>query len=354
MKYKLKEFSIEGRKIGRKRPIFLIAEAGVNHNGKISLAKKMVDIASNAEVDAIKFQTYFVEELILEKTPKVEYQKTNKDDNENFYDLLKSLALTSDEFLELKNYCNKKGLVFLSTPFDFKSLDLLDKLNVSAYKIGSGDMNNFPLIEKICSKEKPILVSTGMATMKEVRELVSFIEEHHNYEFILLQCTSNYPTPIRDINLNVIDTYKSEFPDIIIGFSDHSLGLVASLGAAAKGVKVIEKHFTLDKNMEGPDHKASLDPSELKDWVQCIRKLEDALGKSEKKPSEKELEVAKVARKSIVSLRKIPKGKSISRDDVSIKRPGYGISPKHYEEIIKKRAKNDIPENSILRWKDLE
>ncbi len=350
----MKKISIGKTEISPNSAVFLIAEAGVNHNGEIDLAKKLIDMAANAKVDAIKFQTYNTDSLILRSTSKVDYQKVKTDSNESFYDMLKKYELTKENFKILKGYCEKKGIIFLSTAFDNKALELLDLLQVPAYKIGSGDMNNFPLLKMICSKQKPILLSTGMASLKEVKESVKFIIDNQNEELIIFQCTTNYPAQYDEINLNVIETFKREFPKFLIGFSDHSLGIEASIGAVAKGAKAIEKHFTLDKNMEGPDHRASLDPNELKEWVTRIRNLEKALGSFKKFPSKNEINIAKKARKSIVSIKNIGKGEILTTENISLKRPGLGIPPKHYEALIGKKVKENVPIDSIIKWEDIE
>lgn len=350
----MRNIQISGKNIGAKAPVFLIAEAGVNHNGDLSIAKKLIDVAVKAKVDAIKFQTFITENLILKTTQKVEYQKVSSKDNESFYDMVKKYELSKDEFKILKNYCIENGLIFLSTPFDELSVEWLEELNVPAYKIGSGDMNNFPLLDLICSKGKPILLSTGMATLGEVKESINFIKSKGIDDIIIFQCTTNYPTSYKEINLNVIDTYLKEFPNNIIGFSDHSIGIEASIGAVAKGVKVIEKHFTLDKNMKGPDHKASMDPEELIKWVDAVKKIEMALGSSKKKPSKTEIEIAKIARKSIVSVNDLEIGDIVRFKDISIKRPGSGISPKEIRNVIGKRVKKKISKDNVIYWEDLE
>ncbi|MEE9379247.1 MAG: N-acetylneuraminate synthase [Candidatus Lokiarchaeia archaeon] len=350
----MRDIQINGKTIGAQAPVFLIAEAGVNHNGDLNNAKKLIDIAAKSNVDSIKFQTFITEKLITKFVPKVEYQKITTDDKENFYEMIKKYELSKDEFRILKEYSAKKGIIFLSTPFDETSVEWLEELNVPAYKIGSGDMNNFPLLKLICSKKKPILLSTGIATLNEVKESINFIKSRGIEDIVILQCTTSYPAPYKEINLNVIDTYRKEFPNMIIGFSDHSIGIEASIGAVAKGVKVIEKHFTLDKNMEGPDHKASMDPKELIKWVNAIRKIEIALGSYEKKPSKTELEIAKIARKSIISVKNLKPGDVIQAEDIIIKRPGYGIPPKEYENIIGKKVINSISKDSIIRWEDVE
>lgn len=347
---------LEGKKIGNGSPIFLIAEAGVNHNGNIEIAKKMIDLALKAKVDAIKFQTFITDKLVLKTTPKVEYQKTSYSDKEDFYDMIKKYELTKDDFKRLKKYCIKKGLIFLSTPFDDTSVEWLEEIGVPAFKIGSGDMNNFPLLKQICSKGKPIFLSTGMATLEEVKDSVNYIIQNGIKEIIIFQCTTNYPALYEELNLNVIDTYKREFPSFFIGFSDHSLGIKASIAAAAKGVKVIEKHFTIDKNMEGPDHKASLNPKELSEWVTAIRNIEKALGNGIKVLTDSERQIAKIARKSIISTTKLEIGDILTEDKITIKRPGTGIPPTEFFTIIKKKliVRKTIPKDSLIHWEDLE
>lgn len=350
----MKTIIIDEKNIGESFPVFLIAEAGVNHNGDFSLAKKLIDLASEAKVDAIKFQTFNTDNLILKNTSKVDYQKKSNKDKESFYEMLKNFEFSKETFRKLKDYCKSKGIIFLSTPFDKEAVKILEEIDVPAYKIGSGDMNNFLLLKYICSKKKPILLSTGMATLEEVKESIDFLKKENIKDLIIFQCTSSYPAKYEDINLNIIDTYLNEFPDAIIGFSDHSLGIEASIGAVAKGAKVIEKHFTLDKKMEGPDHKASLSPNELFNWVRSIRTIEKSLGTDEKKPSKTESEISNTVRKSIVSLKDLEIGDIINSEDISIKRPGYGIPPKEYNNILGKRVKKRILKDTIIIWEDIE
>lgn len=347
-------FKIGNKPIGDKNQIFLIAEAGVNHNGDLSLAKSLIEVAVDANVDAIKFQTFKAERLLLKSTEKATYQKSTTNNQESFYEMIKKYELNEQEFTILKNYCEEKGLIFLSTPFDELSVELLDELNIVAYKVGSGDMNNFLLLKSICAKGKPILLSTGMATLEDVKVSILFIKSNKIKDIVIFQCTTNYPADLEEINLNVINTYQREFPNEIIGFSDHSLGFEASIGAAAKGAKVIEKHFTLDKNMEGPDHKASLNPMELKNWVKSIRNLEKTLGGYDKIPSNNEIEIAKIARKSLVSVRDVMKGEILRMEDITTKRPGTGIEPKFYNDIIGKKVKKNILKDTLIAWEDLE
>lgn len=349
----MKSIKINNKNIGKNSPVFLIAEAGVNHNGKLNLAKKMINVAAKSKVDAIKFQTFKSESLMLKKTPKVSYQKKGTKMGENFYEMIKKFEFTEEQFLILKKYCDKKNLIFLSTPFDSDSVNLLNRLNIPAYKIGSGDMNNYPLLELICQIKKPILLSTGMATLEEVKQSVDFIKSKGISEIILFQCTTDYPSSFEEINLNVIDTYKKEFPGLIIGFSDHSIGFEASIGATAKGVKVIEKHFTLDRNLEGPDHKASMDPIELIEWVKSIKNLEKAMGSYIKNPSRSEQEIAQIARKSVVSAIDLKKGDELNRENITVKRPGSGIPPTGYYSLLGRKINRDIPKDTIIKYEDL-
>lgn len=352
----MKEIYISEKKIGPKNNIFLIAEAGINHNGDIEIAKNLIDLATDAKVDAIKFQTFIAENLASTTTLKAEYQKDSIKDNESFYEMIKKFEFSKEDFRLLKKYCVKRNIIFLSTPYDEVSVNWLEDLGVPAYKIGSGDLTNFPLIKHICLKSKPILLSTGMSTLKEVKDTVNFIKSNKVEDIIIFQCTSNYPSNFDELNLNVIDTYKKEFPNDIIGFSDHSLGIEASIGAAVKGVKVIEKHFTISKKLKGPDHKVSLNPEELEFWVKSIRNIEKALGSDKKKPSTNEINIAKIARKSIVAAKNIHRGEILTSDNITTKRPGTGISPTEYFNIINKKmkSKRDISKDTIINPDDLE
>ncbi len=351
---RMKEIRINYKTIGINSPVFLIAEAGVNHNGDLKLAKKLIEEATEAKADAIKFQTFITDNVVLKHTPKVNYQKTSNNNGESLYEMAKKYEFGKEEFKILKDYCCTKGIIFLSTPYDEQSIDWLDELGVPAYKVSSGDLNNFHLLKLICRKKKPIFLSTGMATLEEVKETVNFLTSNEVKDLAIFHCTTNYPTPYNEINLNIIDTYKKEFSEFLIGFSDHSLGIIASIGAAAKGVKLIEKHFTLDKNLEGPDHKASLDPEELKKWVINIRKIEKLMGSYEKIPMKSELIISKIARRSIVTMRELKKGDYIQLKDLTTKRPAVGIPPDYFYKIIGKRVKNTIPRDEIITWDDLE
>ncbi|WP_069650359.1 N-acetylneuraminate synthase [Caloranaerobacter ferrireducens] len=328
---------------------FIIAEAGVNHNGDLHLAKKLVDAAADAKVDAIKFQTFRADKLVTKKAEKAEYQKQNTKTNESQYEMLKKLELTYEDHLELYNYCEKKGIMFISTPFDIDSVDLLEKLGVKMYKLGSGDLTNKPLLKYVASKNKPIILSTGMASLAEVEEAVKWIQQEGNNQIILLHCTSNYPTSYKDVNLKAMETMRQAFK-LPVGYSDHTIGIEVSIAAVAMGACVIEKHFTLDKEMKGPDHRASLEPEELKQMVSSIRNIELSMGDGIKRCTPNEENVKKVARKSIVAVKYIEKGEVITEDKIAIKRPEYGIKPKYIDEIIGYKAVQSIKEDTPITW----
>ena len=348
----MKTVRIGNRIIGEGSPCFIIAEAGVNHNGEVDLAKSLIDIAKNADADAVKFQTFKTEEIMVKETPKAEYQKETTGEGTQ-YEMIKKLELSEKDFKELAGYAKQKGIIFLSTPFDEESADLLEKLNVPAFKIGSGDLTNMPLLEYIAKKDKPMIISTGMSTLDEVRDAVNAVKNAGNNQIILLHCTSNYPAKIEDCNLRAMQTLEKEF-DVPVGYSDHTLGIVVPIAAVAMGACIIEKHFTLDKNLPGPDHKASLEPNELKEMVKQIRIAEKALGTGKKKPANSEIEIQKVARKSIVAKVNIAKGSIITKEMLTVKRPGTGLVPKYYYKIVGKKAKKNIKENELINWDMVE
>ena len=340
-----------GKRIGEGKSCFIIAEAGVNHNGTLELAKKLVDVAKEAGADAVKFQTFKAENVVIKKAEKAEYQKTTKEESQ--YELIKKLELSEYDFMELADYAKKTGIIFLSSPFDKGSVDLLDKMNVPAFKIASGEITNFTLLKHIAKKEKPIILSTGMATLGEIEEALKIIRTEAVENIVLLQCVSNYPAKIEDVNLRAMETLKYAF-NLPMGFSDHTLGITASIAAVALGACVIEKHFTLDKNLPGPDHKASLEPNELKELVKAIRDVEKSLGDGLKRPTKTEEEIKRVARRSIVAKVDIQKGTIITEDMLDLKRPGTGIVPKYMEMIIGKRAKVDIKKEDLITWGVIE
>lgn len=325
---------------------FIICEIGVNHNGDVELAKKMIEKASECGVDAVKFQTFNSEDLVTDNAKTAQYQEKNTNESSQL-ELLKKLELTFDEFEELKNYALEHDVMFISSPFDVKSVDLLEKLDVPFYKLGSGELNNFELIDYIQKTNKPLILSTGMSSLDEITETYNHIKNKDN--LILLHCITGYPTSFSEANLNFIKTMQKEF-DVPIGFSDHSPGIELPIAAVALGACIIEKHFTLDKNLEGPDHKASLNPKEFKNMVNAIRNVEIAMGDGVRKISENEDEIKKIARKSIILNEDISKGTTIERKMLSIKRPGTGIAPNDIEKIIGKKVNRNLSANSVLKW----
>lgn len=328
--------------------VYIIAEVGVNHNGSVEIAKKLIHAAKESGCDCVKFQTFKAEDLVTNSAPKAAYQIENtKNSNETQYDMLKKLELSFQEFNELKIYCDELGIDFLSTPFDEKSVDLLEKINVGQYKLSSGDLTNKPLLEYIAKKNKRILLSTGMADLNEVIEAVNWIREAGNEDIVLFHCTSNYPAPFESVNMNAMLTLKEELC-LPVGYSDHTSGIEVSLMAVSMGATIIEKHFTLDKEMEGPDHKASITPKEMKNMVSCIRNIEKAFGSYEKKPSEHELQTQKVARKSLVYANDLKKGDVIKRENLICKRPGTGIQPKYLEQFIGQKTNKDCRKNTLV------
>ena len=347
----MKKITIGKFTIGAKNPCFIIAEAGVNHNGKLELAKKLVDVAKEAGADAVKFQTFTTENIVTKTADMAEYQKKNVKIQESQFAMLKKLELSHKDFIELKNYCDKKGILFLSTPHTDDAVDFLAPL-MPAYKIASGDLTNIPLLEKIAKKKKPIILSTGMGTIAEIKEALNAIKKQGNNEIVILHCTSNYPCPLEDVNMSAMQTLQKTFP-CPIGYSDHTQGVLVPIMAVTLGAVVIEKHFTLDKEMPGPDHIASLSPQELKEVVENIRNCEQALGSGRKAPSAAEKRVALIARKSIVAAKDIKKGQRITKTMLAIKRPGNGIKPKYLSEIIGKKATRDIKKDSLLKFNDV-
>jgi N,N'-diacetyllegionaminate synthase len=335
-------------KLSDKR-VFIIAEAGVNHNGDVKTAKKMIDAAFKAGADAVKFQTFVPEDLVSKKAPKAEYQKSTTDVGESQLEMLKRLSLNADAHKELIKYCKKRGIQFLSTPFDMNSIDLLKGLGLETFKIPSGEITNLPYLKKIGSLKKKIIMSTGMTDMREVgRAIKILIEAGTSKEDItLLHCNTEYPTPLEDVNLLAMVSMKKKF-GVKAGYSDHTLGIEIPVAAVALGAEVIEKHFTLDRNAEGPDHRASLEPEELEAMVAAIRNTEKAIGDGVKKPSSSETKNMVIARKSIVAFRVIKKGDVFTEKNITVKRPGTGISPMKWYSILGKRAKRDFKPDEMI------
>lgn len=325
---------------------FIIAEAGVNHNGDLDIAKKLVDEAFRAGADAIKFQSFKAENLVTKAAQKAEYQKKTTGSGSQ-YEMLKKLELSYGDHIILKKYCEEKGIMFISTPFDFECVDLLEKLEIPLYKVSSGDLTNIPFLKYIAKLNKPIILSTGMANLAEVELAVEAIKACNNGKVTLLHCTSNYPTAYVDVNLNAMITLKDAFK-LPVGYSDHTTGIEIPIAAVAMGARVIEKHFTLDKCMEGPDHKASLNPEELKKMVESIRNIEKAFGDGIKKCNRSEENIKKTARKSIVASKRINLGEIISYENITFKRPGNALSPIFADEIIGKISICNIEKDEAI------
>lgn len=328
--------------------VFIIAEAGINHNGDIEIAKKLVDVASEAGADAVKFQSFKAEKLVSRNARKAEYQKNTTDKSESPLDMLKKLELDFENHKELINYCKKKNIIFLSSPFDLESIDLLNRLGVGIFKIPSGEINNLPYLRKIGKLKKRVILSTGMSTLDEIKDALDILRENGTTDIIVLHCNTEYPTRVEDVNLRAMETIRRTF-NIEVGYSDHTLGIEVPIAAVAMGAAVIEKHFTLDKNMEGPDHKASLEPNELREMVRAIRNIERALGDGIKKPSNSELKNVNIVRKSIVAKRYIKKGEILTEENLTVKRPGEGISPMKWDEVIGRVADKDYEEDELIQ-----
>jgi N-acetylneuraminate synthase/N,N'-diacetyllegionaminate synthase len=340
---------IGNKKVGDDEPCFIIAEAGVNHNGDLRLAKKLVDAAKKAGADAIKFQTFKAEGVVAEDAPTAEYQRKNTGRIEPQRKMLARLELEYDDFCRLKEYCDRKKIIFLSTPHSSDAIDFLDDI-VPAYKFGSGDLTNIPALEHAAKKGKPIILGTGMSTLKEVEAALDAIHSQGNQEIIALHCTTNYPCPAEEVNLRAMLTMKEKL-DCIVGFSDHTLGHTAAIIATALGAAMIEKHLTLDRKLPGPDHKASLEPNELREMVQKIREAEIMLGSGTKEPTDSEKRIMAAVRKSLTAARSIGRGEKITEEMLATKRPGTGISPSDIKKLIGKTASKNIRKDEIIDFK---
>jgi len=344
---KQKPIKIGSRRIGWGLPAFIIAEAGVNHNGDIELARHLVDVAVKAGADAIKFQTFRADAMVACDARKADYQLQTTSPTESQFEMLKRLELSAAAHAEIKSYCQTSNLTFLSTPFDPDSIDLLDRLGVPAFKISSGDLSNLPLLQHAAAKGKPILLSTGMSDLEEVEEAVDAMHEAGCGEIILLQCVSNYPANPADVNLRAMQTMADKFR-VPVGYSDHTTGIEIAMAAVALGACVIEKHFTLDRSLPGPDHRASLEPDELQSMIQSIRKVEAALGDGRKIPAASEVDTASVARRSLMAAGAISAGTRLTAEMVVIKRPGTGLPPRMLKELIGRALRVDVASGSML------
>ena len=326
--------------------IYIIAEAGVNHNGSAETARRLADAAKAAGADCVKFQTFKAEKLVAHGAQKAEYQK-NTTGGGSQEEMLKKLELSYDDFAALKEYCDRIGICFLSTPFDPESIDFLNTLEMPFWKIPSGEVTNYPYLRAIAKTGKPVVMSTGMCSLEEIRAAIRALKENGAGEIRLLHCNTEYPTPFEDVNLKAMQTLREEF-GLETGYSDHTQGIEVPVAAAALGAVIIEKHFTLDRNMEGPDHKASLEPEELAGMVRTIRNIEKAVGTGIKTPSPSERKNMAVARKSIVAKERIRAGETLTEENLAAKRPGTGISPMRWNEVIGMKAVRDFEEDEQI------
>lgn len=337
-----------------KLPCFIIAEAGVNHNGSMRIAKKLVDVAKYCGADAVKFQTFRAELLASKYSSKAEYQKKSCRNNETQLEMLRKLELTINDHKTLIKYCRNKKIGFLSSPFDLDSVDLLLKLGLKVFKVPSGEITNIPYLNKVGALKKKVIMSTGMAGLKEVKKALTILTAAgtKKKDITVLHCSTAYPAFAKDVNLKVMQEIKKKLK-VNTGYSDHTMGLEISIAAVALGASVIEKHFTLDRNMRGPDHKASIEPDELKTMIRAIRNVEKALGSGVKKASPEEEKNKKVVRKSIVAKINIPKGTKIREHMIILKRPGTGIMPLFLGKVIGKKSRINIGKDRLIKFKDL-
>ncbi|MGC9602336.1 MAG: N-acetylneuraminate synthase [Minisyncoccia bacterium] len=339
--------------VGKGKPVFIIAEAGVNHNGRLDLALKLIDAAAHAGADAVKFQTFKAEQVVTSDMPMAAYQKKNLGLEEGQLEMVRKLELKEDWYPKLIKRAKERKIMFISAPHGgIPSADFLRSLNIPAYKIASGDLINTPLLRHVAQFKKPMVISTGMATLDEVKEAVREIRNEGNNAIVVLQCTTDYPLSPQDVNLRSMDTI-AKATHCLVGYSDHTMGATASIAAVARGAIVIEKHLTLDKKMYGPDHKASLNPEEFKTMITEIRHTETMLGLATKKPTQSEKKLINIVRKSVIALRPIKRGERFTNKNLGVKRPGNGLHPREYFKLIGKAAKRDLAEDELLTKRDL-
>ena len=333
--------------------LLFIAEIGLNHNGDINLAKNMISAAKAVGANAVKFQSIKTENLVSKKSLIAKIDGFGFNDVENMGDFWRKVSINYEFHVEIKNYCDKENIEFISTPFDFESLDILEKLGVKRYKIASGDLTHHPLLEYIARKNKPIILSTGMSSIGEIENAVEFIKNNGNEQITLLHCLSLYPTPPELANLNAITVLKNRFK-LPVGFSDHTIGYHIPIAAIAKGATIIEKHFTIDNNLPGPDQKLSANPDIFSKMVSCGNEIFEALREKDKIVTDNEVEMRKVARRSIVASKDIKQGIVLKMDDLEFKRPGDGISPDNFQSFIGKRLINSKKKDEKIMWCDIE
>jgi N-acetylneuraminate synthase/N,N'-diacetyllegionaminate synthase len=341
----MKTITIGKKKIGENEPIFIIAEAGSNHNRKITQAKKLIEIAADAGADAVKFQIFKAEQHYSKKTPKFSYLKSEK----STFNIIKENELPREWIQELSEHSKENNIIFLATPSDREAIDILETINVPAYKWASFEIVDLPLLQYVSSKGKPIFLSTGLSKLGEIEEAIDTIISTGNKNIVLLHCVSLYPSEVKLVNLRAMDTLRQAF-NTPVGFSDHTLGLTIPIAAAARGASVIEKHFTISRKLKGPDHRFSLEPKELKEMIKSIRDVELSLGSPIKKTQYEEKEMEKLARRSIIARVDILRGTKITKEMLTIKRPGYGIKPKFIDIVVGREAKKDIMEDECITW----
>jgi len=344
---------IAERRVGFGKPVFIIAEAGVNHNGDVRLARQLVDAAKDAGADAVKFQSFGAERLVSAAAPKAVYQLQTTDAAESQLEMLRRLELSSEAYRELFLHCQARGILFLSTPFDEENVDLLDALGVPAFKVGSGDLTNSEFLRYVAQRGKPVILSTGMSTLDEVEAAVRVIGDAKCHELILLHCVSCYPADPAEANLRAMGTMAAAF-HTPVGFSDHTLGMEVTMAAVALGACVIEKHITLDRAMPGPDHRASFEPEEFKQFCMTLRRVESSLGDGTKRPTPNERDTARVARRSLHAAHDLEKGGPLRAEDFVARRPGTGVSAADLESVLTRRLTRSVSEGEMLREQDLE
>ena len=345
-------FSVGGRSIGAEAPVFLIAEAGVNHNGDLGLAMKLVDVAAEAGADAVKFQTFRSDALVSRRAPKAAYQRETTGDGGGQAEMLARLELGEAQHAALRDHCVRRGILFFSTPFDEASADLLERLGVLLLKVPSGEITNLPFLRHLAGKRRPLIVSTGMSTLEEVARAVAVIRAAGDPPLALLHCVSAYPAPAAETNLRAMDALRSF--DRPVGLSDHTTGITVAVAAVARGAAIVEKHFTLDRTLPGPDHRASLEPHELRALVQAVRTVEAALGDGHKRPMPCEEDTRRVARRSLVAARSLRAGERLTADCVHVKRPGTGISPADLDRALGRVLRRDVGDDEVIEWSALE
>lgn len=334
----------------KSKKVYIIAEAGVNHNGSIDIAKKLIDVAARSGADAVKFQTFRTEKLVSKIAEKADYQKRTTDSEESQFSMIKKLELDKNAHIELQNYCNLRKIHFLSSPFDMESIDLLTELGLDIFKIPSGEITNLPFLEKIGGLRKRVILSSGMSFLYEIKDALKVLIESgtNKNNITVLHCNSEYPSSFKDVNLMAMCSIKKEL-GVEVGYSDHTLGIEVPIAAVALGASIVEKHFTIDKNMTGPDHKASLDPEELRLMVAAIRNIEESFGSGIKEPTESEKKNIVSGRKSIIAAKTITKGELFTVENLTIKRPGNGISPMEWYSLLGKQAKKDFNQDELIQ-----